>query len=439
MTSHSSHNRSEAYVVFDIGKTQKKLIVFDHSYAVIRERSIELATVVDEDGFECDDVGAIAEWVRREWASLYADPAFNIAGLNFTSYGATVVNIDEEGMVVTPLYNYLKPVAPDILEAFYEKFGSREKFAVQTCSPPLGMLNAGFQLYWLKYHRPQLFRHIRFSVFLPQYLSYLFCGVKNTDLTSLGCHTGLWSFQHADLHPWVYDEWLQNLIPTVTKDHIAGYLENGNGRVAVGVGLHDSSAALLPYLYLSEEPFILLSTGTWAITLNPFNRSPLTPEELLNDVLVYMLPNGDPVKAARFLLGPEHDRQCESIAAKFGKAQDFFGGMKWEEEQYERICAQGENEMLGEDNEVAAYYRLVFTLTESLLRSFTRVDDPGIKTVFVDGGFARNAIFLQMLKKKLPGKKLFTSKVPQATALGALIHLRKPRELDLPGVELVSL
>ena len=39
--------------------------------------------------------------------------------------------------------------------------------------------------------------------------------------------------------------------------------------IAVGAGLHDSSAALIPYLSAFREPFILLSPGTWCISLNP--------------------------------------------------------------------------------------------------------------------------------------------------------------------------
>ena len=56
----------------------------------------------------------------------------------------------------------------------------------------------------------------------------------------------------------------------------------------VGIGLHDSSAALIPYLMNFKEPFVLISTGTWCISLNPFNEAPLTKEELKSDCLSYM-------------------------------------------------------------------------------------------------------------------------------------------------------
>ena len=44
-----------------------------------------------------------------------------------------------------------------------------------------------------------------------------------------------------------------------------------------------------------KEPFVLLSTGTWCISLNPFNQAALTVDELTNDVL-YIQYEGKQVK-----------------------------------------------------------------------------------------------------------------------------------------------
>jgi sugar (pentulose or hexulose) kinase len=180
--------------------------------------------------------------------------------------------------------------------------------------------------------------------------------------------------------------------------------------VPVGVGLHDSSASLLPYLYMSEDSFIVLSTGTWAITLNPFNRSPLTAEELSCDVLAYMLPNGDPVKAARLLMGLEHDLQVSRLSKEFHLPSRFYESMKWDESLYKENATIPDNfihstqgiwnmEVYG--NGQRAYYALLRGLLNMLVRAFNMVDISTITTVFVDGGFARNPVFIQMLKKKL--------------------------------------
>jgi sugar (pentulose or hexulose) kinase len=436
----SLHTGKDVFVIFDVGKTHKKMLLFDTSYKVVREESSEFPTIKDEDGFEADDIQLISTWLKLKITELSSDPSWNILGINFTAYGATLVNLDETGNPVTVLYNYLKPIEPHIEEEFYSLFGGRDKFATETSSPPLGMLNAGFQLYWLKYHKPDLFKTIHRSLFLPQYLSFLVTGRQCSELTSIGCHTGLWNFRQNDFHSWVYDEWMQTVLAPISQDPIAGYIEIRGKMVPVGVGLHDSSASLLPYMYMSEDSFIVLSTGTWAITLNPFNHSPLTSEELANDVLAYMLPNGEPVKAARLLMGMEHDIQVSRIAKEYHLHAHFYESMKWDESVYNENTSVPDNfihssqgiwnmEVYG--NGMRAYYALLRGLLNMLVRAFNMVDMSSITTVFVDGGFARNPVFMQMLKKKLPRKRFITSKVPEATAFGSLIYLRQPERIDL--------
>ena len=437
----TSHKGKDIYLIFDVGKTHKKMLLYDKRFRVVKEESSAFPTTLDEDGFEADDVHYISQWVLDKVAAISADPQWKLQGINFTGYGATLVHLDIDGKPVCTMYNYLKPMEPHVVQGFYNLFGGAEKFSVQTSSPPMGMLNAGFQLYWLKYHRSELFRKIHRSLFLPQYLSFLLTGRQCTDLTSIGCHTGLWNFGDEDFHSWVYDEWMQNVLAPISQETVAGYVDIRGRQVPVGIGLHDSSASLLPYLYMSEEPFILVSTGTWAVTMNPFNRSPLTADELVNDVLVYMLPNGDPVKSSRVFMGMEHNVQGQRIARKFYLPQYFFENMNWDETLYEEIrkepndfipSANGEWDFSGYGNGVSAYYALMRGLVNLLIKSFRRVDMAGINTVFVDGGFARNQVFMQMLKKKLSNKRIISSTVPESTAFGSLIYLLQPERIVLP-------
>ena len=53
--------------------------------------------------------------------------------------------------------------------------------------------------------------------------------------------------------------------------------------------------------------------------MNPFNKSPLTREELQNDCLCYMQYRGEPVKASRLHAGLEHDQQVKRIAEHFNQ------------------------------------------------------------------------------------------------------------------------
>ena len=45
--------------VFDIGKTNKKVILFDQNLKVVFEHEERFPTTTDEDGIECDDIDLI--------------------------------------------------------------------------------------------------------------------------------------------------------------------------------------------------------------------------------------------------------------------------------------------------------------------------------------------------------------------------------------------
>ena len=42
--------------IFDVGKTNKKLLLFDAQYNVVYEQSDQLPETIDEDGDPCEDV-----------------------------------------------------------------------------------------------------------------------------------------------------------------------------------------------------------------------------------------------------------------------------------------------------------------------------------------------------------------------------------------------
>jgi len=144
------------------------------------------------------------------------------------------------------------------------------------------------------------------------------------DITSIGCHTMLWNFREQQYHEWLHKEGIiDKLPPLFPSDGVMPVQINGVNCLA-GAGLHDSSAALIPYLATFTEPFALISTGTWCITLNPFNDRPLTMAELEQDCLCYLEYQGRPVKASRLFAGQEHEAQTARLATHFGVAPDYY-------------------------------------------------------------------------------------------------------------------
>lgn len=192
------------------------------------------------------------------------------------------------------------------MELSTKKHGELHAWSLQTASPALGMLNAGLQLFWLKYQKPLLFGKIKYTLFLPQYFSFLFSKQLASEYTSIGFHTGMWDFEHNNFHNWMYEEGFAGLLPAIGAEK--DFFTIPGTSIKVGAGIHDSSAALIPFVNNNIQPFILLSTGTWSICLNPFNNTKLTKQELEQDCLCYLQPNGKPVKTSRLFLGNEYNR-----------------------------------------------------------------------------------------------------------------------------------
>ena len=164
--------KKPVYAIFDVGKTNKKLLVFDEQHQLLEEQQQVCLETVDDDGFPCETLERLSHWVLSHWQQLRQHPHYQLRGVNFTAYGASFVHLDAAGRPVAPLYNYLKPLPDSLAERFYAELGSgAEEFAAATCSPRLGMLNSGLQLYWLKHAKPDLYTRVHTSLHLPQYLS----------------------------------------------------------------------------------------------------------------------------------------------------------------------------------------------------------------------------------------------------------------------------
>lgn len=424
------------YAIFDVSKTTKKLILFGEDRQIIKEHQEVFPELTDEDGFPCDDLNRLSNWVLRWWSVLRRSTSYVLKGVNFTAYGASFVHIGHNGQPVLPLYSYLKPLPPALTDRFYGQWAGQDKFATQTCSPRLGMLNSGLQLYWLKHERPTDYARIHTTLHLPQYLSYLITGELFSDYTSVGCHTALWDFRDQTYQDWVFAEGIDKKLAPLTRDSVAAVVDDR----LVGVGLHDSSAAVVPYLLQSQESFLLISTGDWCINLNPFNQQPLTADLLRRDCLNYLSPKGETTKASRVFFGHEHDYQVHRIAEHFGVSINFYKSIKQASlhknltDNFRPACMNGTGPHPDQHAELwdlsifntpeKAYGCLMRGLMSILVESIGLIDQ-GERTLYLDGGFARNPVFQQLLNYHFPDRTIDTLNIPQATALGALMHVEQ--------------
>ena len=151
----------EVVLIFDIGKTNKKIQLFDRQLRVVYEEEQVFEEVPDDDGYPGDDIEKLETWILSTCRKYLTNADYLVRGINFTTYGATLVYLDNRGKRLTPAYNYLKPMPAGIVEPIYDRFGGIDEFCRKTASPSLGMLNSGFQARWLQQMKPGVYENVK--------------------------------------------------------------------------------------------------------------------------------------------------------------------------------------------------------------------------------------------------------------------------------------
>ena len=431
--------KKEVILIFDVGKTNKKVLLFDRDLGVIHEEESTFEEVTDDDGFPCDDADRLESWLIRTIRQFISNEAYRVKGVNVTTYGATLVYLDEQGKRLTPVYNYLKPLPDHVLEGFYESHGGIEYFSRKTSSPALGMLNSGLQLLWLKRTKPEIFNRVQHVLHLPQYLSSLLTKRLCSEHTSIGCHTVMWDFDAMQYHPWIREEGITLPEPDPVSHTVQVQLEDCV--FETGIGIHDSSASLAPYILAAREPFILISTGTWCISMNPYNHESLTAEELKQDCLCYMSVNRKPVKSSRFFLGHIHDVNVELLESTFRVERGTYKRIRPNQDALRDLWDQGEENAgffregvpatyMDSEADLSlfkdfgeAYARLMLDLTRLVVQSVRLIipRDDTTNHLYITGGFAKNPFFTGFMALAFQDKEVFTSEMDNATSLGAAL------------------
>ena len=86
-----------------------------------------------------------------------------------------------------------------------------------------------------------------------------------------------------------------------------------------------------------------------------------------------------------------------------------------------------------------AYHQLMVDIIAQQIISLKLVLNEAIKKIFVDGGFAENSIYMNLLAHAFPHIKIFAADTSQASALGAAIAIHKHWNQNQLPVDLVSL
>lgn len=437
--------KTEVTAVFDIGKTNKKFFLFDTGFREVYREYTMLDDTTDEDGYPAENLEQLQQWLKGMLDRILHAEEYKVTAINFSSYGASFVHVDENGNVLTPLYNYTKPLPEHISKEFYDTYGDPIDFATRTGSPRAEMLNSGMQLYWIKKTKPEIFERIKYSLHFPQYLSYLFTGIPLSDYTSIGCHTGLWDYEANDYHAWVYKEEIDRKLPPIVPSETALSMTYKRRKIKIGVGIHDSSAALLPYILSEKKPFLLVSTGTWSISLNPYNQEPLSGEDVEHNCLNYMQTDGKRVKATRFFMGNEYRIQVKKLGAYYAKAYGYHRKVKFDRRLYMKLISNPSIHFKFEGIKLRrkklhktdlapfstfeeAFHQLMIELMELQVETSGRaIGNSRINKIFIDGGFTDNDVFVKLMSHHFRDFKVRTTRNSLGSALGAAMVISEEK------------
>jgi hypothetical protein len=161
--------------------------------------------------------------------------------------------------------------------------------------------------------------------------------------------------------------------------------------------------------------------------MHPFNKSPLTADELANDVLCYLQPNGKPVKASRLFGGHFHDEQVARMEGHFGGS---FLDLRFSERVFSLSgsvsspfeCAFAARNLNDFPDLASAYDQFMVDLVSQQIYSLNLLlKDAPVKQLLVDGGFSKNEWYMRLLANAFPTVEIYAAEVAQASALGAAL------------------
>ncbi len=417
--------------VIDIGKTNAKLAL------VLAGTLAEVAVlttpnrVLPGPPWPHFDVDRLWDFVLDGLAAFHA--AHGVDAVSVTTHGACAALLDATGGLAAPVLDY-EHTGPDALAAEYDAI--RPPFA-ETGSPRLPMgLNIGAQLHWMLMQDPGLRDRTAKVVTWPQYWGHRLTGNVACDPSSLGCHTDLWNPHARHFSALVGRLGLAFAPPRPAAEVLGTLLPSVAARTGlplgtpVHVGIHDSNSSLLPHILGRAPPFSVVSTGTWVICMAVGGA--VVALDPARDTLVNVDARGNPVPSARFMGGREFDIAMGGPAAAPTEADiaevleqgvmllpavvpdvgPFRGqAARWTPDEH----APGTGQR-------AAAVAFMLALVTARCLSLIGHRGPAV----VEGPFARNAPYLDMLAAATGGAILAAGGVTGTSQGAALLALPNP-------------
>ncbi|HUX11539.1 MAG TPA: FGGY family carbohydrate kinase [Spirochaetia bacterium] len=453
-----------AIAVFDVGKTNKKLLIYDRDLNILNS-TYRVFPTIDRDGVELEDVESVEAWLREQLRIFAAK--YPIKVLTVTTHGASFVCVGKDGLPAVPVLSYTFEPGEAFHEEFYRAVGDRDELQRTTATLELkALINPGKGLFFAQQRYPAEFANVRTILFYPQYWGFRLTGEIAADYTYVGCHTYLWDFAAATWSAVADRLGVRDLLPRriggpwEILGRVTPEVAEATGldpSTVVTLGLHDSNSSLLPHLIKRTGSFVLNSTGTWCVAMHPVEKVTFAPDEIGKAVFYNISPLGKPVKTS-ILMGGHEFEVYSDLLKKICTRTAF---PSFNREIYERIIREKrlfilpgvvagsgqfphskprvvENGTVYPLKELhqgkkipdfmkdfeTGYAVLNLSLALQTRVALERVGlGPGVK-LFTEGGFRNNADYNALVSSCFPRSPHFLTNVREATSFGAALVSR---------------
>lgn len=317
-------------LVIDIGKSHAKLLLVDASGAVMERHGRDNASVASPLDYPALDVQGLERWMAQTLRS--SAHAKNCRRAIVSTHGAAFVGLNDTGLAWEPLdYEFAALDAhPELAQAFEAE---TDDFSC-TGSPPLPMgLNAARQLAYVQALHPQAWEHTHCLLPYPQYWAWVLCGQRASEVSSLGCHTHLWSPQAGEFSNQARRRgWAALFAPLRHAWEVLGTVRAEvaqawglHPQCEVHVGVHDSNACLARYLDVdgaaqAQAALTVVSSGTWTVVMAPGASVKALQEQ--HDMLANVDVLGRATPTARFMGGRDYAHFLAGAKPEAGTPQD---------------------------------------------------------------------------------------------------------------------
>jgi sugar (pentulose or hexulose) kinase len=451
-------DKKPCYAVIDIGKTNKKVLIFDDSLQIVDRVSRQIGEV-EKDGLPVEPVEEIISFVLDSLASFSS--RYDIRVISPTTHGAMFVCLDREGNLAVPPVAYTAEPGEGFHEQFHGRFGAPPELKEQTATPSFSnLLNIAQGLEFVKTRWPEEFSKVADILMYPQYFTRVLTGNSTVDPTYPGSHSYLRDVHTGEWSSIVDGLGIRDMLPPSlsrpweSAGKILPELAERLGidpECVVTPGVHDSNASLVPYLVKGTR-FLLNSTGTWCVSMLPCESYEFRSEEMEQTVFYNTSIFNSPVKTAIFMGGFEYE-QCVGMLGDFSPPPfdlDAYQAIVAEKKDFMvppvkpgiglfpgsrgRLELQGSEagfadeagggaELARKDPE-RAYRLLNLSLALQSAYSFDILGGREGVDIYTEGGFTRNEDYNRLLAALYPQTSLYLTGLAEATSFGAAILAR---------------